>query len=77
MGIELYCNKQLARTKSTYILDQDARSGHFYFKKETTCHGTQGTPVYMTIDSTLQFLAYQELKKLWKHLNQNRVQLLS
>lgn len=63
MGIELLMNNQLAGTKSSYLLEQDARSGHFHFKKETTKQGTPGQPVYLTIDSTLQFLAHEELQK--------------
>jgi len=52
-GIELQFNKQLAGTPSTVTLEKDARSGRFYFKKETTIPGTLGTPVYLTIDSDL------------------------
>jgi cell division protein FtsI (penicillin-binding protein 3) len=63
MGIELLMNETLAGTKSSYLLEQDARSGHFYFKKETTHQGSLGKPVHLTIDSTIQFLAYEELQK--------------
>jgi len=63
MGIELLCNQQLTGTKSTYLLEQEARSGHFHFKKETTQQGAPGKPIHTTIDRTIQFLASQELQK--------------
>lgn len=69
MGIEWYCNEQLAGTKSSYLLEQDARSNHFYFKKETEKQGTPGKDLHLTIDSTLQFLAYQELQKTVHEFN--------
>lgn len=61
-GVEQLYNEQLAGHPSVCRLERDARSGHFYFNKITDVQGTQGTPVKLTIDSTLQFLAYQELK---------------
>lgn len=69
MGIELFCNELLAGTKSSYLLEQDARSSHFYFAKETETQGVSGTPINLTIDSTLQFLAYEELKKTIAEFN--------
>lgn len=60
-GIELQCDKQLAGTPTTRILEKDARSGHFYFSKEITQEGTTGTPVKLTIDGNLQFLVQEEL----------------
>ena len=38
-GLELQFDKQLAGTPSTVMLEKDARSGHFYFTKETTQEG--------------------------------------
>lgn len=61
-GIEMQFNKRLAGTPSTYTLEKDARSGHFYFKKKTKIQGTPGDPVTLTIDSNLQFLTHEELK---------------
>lgn len=61
-GIEMQCNALLAGTPSTYTLEKDARSGHFYFEKETKVQGHPGNSVTLTIDSTLQFLAHEELK---------------
>ena len=62
-GVELIYNKQLAGTPSTYRLEKDARSGHFYFTKETKVAGQDGIPIELTIDSDLQFLAFEELKQ--------------
>ncbi|HSW73865.1 MAG TPA: penicillin-binding protein 2 [Candidatus Limnocylindria bacterium] len=61
-GLELFYNEQLAGTPSSYSLEKDARSGHFYFKKQTMVEGKEGTPLCLTLDGTLQFLAYEELK---------------
>lgn len=61
-GIELQFNSQLAGTPSTFTLEKDARSGHFYFQKETKVKGQTGTPITLTIDSDLQFIAHEELK---------------
>lgn len=60
-GIELFFDQQLAGTPTTTILEKDARSGLFYFSKQTKTEGTQGTPVELTIDSSLQFLVQEEL----------------
>jgi len=60
-GIELQFNEQLGGTPAVYSLEQEARSGNFYFKKETQQEGTPGKPVTLTIDSDLQFLAHDEL----------------
>lgn len=68
-GIELTCNTQLAGKESTCLLEQDARSGHFYFKKEQFKQGKNGTPVQLTIDSDLQFLAHEELKETVNKFN--------
>lgn len=61
VGLELLYNTQLAGMPSTFFLEKDARSGHFYFKKETKIQGKHGNPLHVTIDSNLQFLAYEEL----------------
>jgi cell division protein FtsI (penicillin-binding protein 3) len=62
-GIELQFNTQLSGTPTTLTLEKDARSGRFYFKKETTISGTTGMPIYLSIDSDLQFLVQEELQK--------------
>lgn len=62
-GLELQFDKQLAGTPNTVILEKDARSGHFYFKKETTQEGHTAQIVSLTIDSDLQFLAHEALQE--------------
>lgn len=61
-GIEALYNNQLAGTPSTYTLQKDARSGAFYFDKKTAKAGTEGSPIQLTLDSTLQFLVQEDLK---------------
>jgi Cell division protein FtsI/penicillin-binding protein 2 len=68
-GIEMLYNNQLAGKPTTQFLEKDARSGHFYFKKETKKQGAPGTPVHLTIDADLQFLAYEELKETIAQFN--------
>jgi len=62
MGIERHCEKQLAGTPTTQLLEKDARSGCYYFSKQTTVAGTQGSPIQLSIDCDLQFLAQQEVQ---------------
>lgn len=62
-GLELFLQQQLAGKPTTRSLQKDARSGRFYFGKEITIGGEQGTPILCSIDSDLQFLAFEELKK--------------
>lgn len=61
MGIEWYYNKRLAGEPQQAYLQKDARSGHFYFQKETTHEGVAGKQIQLTIDGDLQFLVYEEL----------------
>jgi cell division protein FtsI (penicillin-binding protein 3) len=56
LGIELLYNASLAGKPTTYHLEKDARSGYYYFKKETTVQGNSGHPLKLTIDADLQFL---------------------
>ncbi len=65
-GTELQFNSRLAGVPTILKIKQDARSEHFYFEKEIVQKGEKGLPVKLTIDSTLQFLAYEELKKTVK-----------
>ena len=62
-GIELQCNKLLNGSPTKYQIEKDARNNSFYFKKHIIKQGKEGTPVTLTIDNTLQFLAYEELKE--------------
>lgn len=63
LGIELLYDAHLAGSASTVSLEKDARSGHFYFKKETTVQGRESQSLTLSIDSDLQFLAYEELQR--------------
>jgi cell division protein FtsI (penicillin-binding protein 3) len=67
VGIELAYNAQLGGSPATYLLEKDARSGYFYFTKETQIEGSKGDNLCLTIDHTLQFLAYDELQKTIDH----------
>jgi cell division protein FtsI/penicillin-binding protein 2 len=62
-GLELQFDKELAGTASTVSLEKDARSGHFYFNKQTTNSGQSSKPLITTIDSDLQFLAQDALQQ--------------
>jgi cell division protein FtsI (penicillin-binding protein 3) len=61
-GIESIYNNVLGGKPSSYLLEKEARSGHFYFQKEVKKSGNEGKSIKLTIDSTLQFLAQDELK---------------
>jgi len=61
-GVELQYNQQLAGKPTTFFLERDARSGHFYFKRETKVAGKIGDPITLTIDGDLQFLVHEEIK---------------
>lgn len=61
-GMEAIFNKKLAGEPATYILEKDARSNTFYFKKEIEKAGKQAENLKLTIDKDLQFLSYQEVK---------------
>lgn len=66
-GLELLYNDELAGTATVTQIEKDARSGRYYFNKKTITQGSFGTPLHLTIDSTLQFLAYQELQETIEH----------
>lgn len=68
-GIELLFNDVLAGSPTTSVLEKDARSGHFYFKKETKVQGKEGDAIRLTLDSDLQFLAYEDLKETLSTFN--------
>lgn len=63
MGIELLYNNHLAGQPTTCFLERDARLGHFYFSKETKVQGHSGKPITLTLQSDLQFLAYEEVNE--------------
>ena len=62
-GIELQFNERIGGVPSIFVLEKDARSGCFYFKRDIKEEGLEGEPVKLTIDKNIQFLAYEELEK--------------
>lgn len=62
-GLELTYDEQLSGSKSTYLLEREARKRGFYFKKTLMHEGTIGKPVHTTIDALLQFLTFEEVKE--------------
>src|SRR4030095_2903363 len=69
LGIELFYNHLLAGKPTTCYLEKDARSGYYYFKKETTIQGDCGQPLHLTIDADLQFLVTQALENTVEKFN--------
>lgn len=63
LGIELLYNQTLAGKPTTCHLEKDARSGYYYFKKETTIQGDIGHPLQLTIDADLQFLVQEAVQQ--------------
>ncbi len=68
-GIELNFSKQLGGLPKKVRCERDARSGLFYFEKAIQRHGKKSKPLTLTVDSTLQSLAYHELKTTVHNLN--------
>ncbi len=62
-GIEFIFNTALAGTPSLIQLQKDARLGSYYFEKTVIQEGVPGTPITLTIDQELTFIARNELKK--------------
>ena len=63
LGIELLHNHILAGKSTTFHLEKDARSGYYYFKKQTTIQGDSGQPMHLTIDADLQFLVQEAVQQ--------------
>jgi cell division protein FtsI (penicillin-binding protein 3) len=63
LGIELLYNHSLAGKPTTCHLEKDARSGYYYFTKETTVQGDIGHPLQVTIDADLQFLVQEAVQQ--------------
>jgi len=62
LGTELLYNHVLAGKPTVCCLKKDARSGYYYFKKETTVQGNSGDPLHLTIDADLQFLVHEAVQ---------------
>jgi len=63
LGVEFLHNSTLAGKPTTCHLEKDARSGYYYFKKETTIQGDVGQPLHLTIDADLQFLVQEAVQQ--------------
>lgn len=68
-GIEGTYEELLRGKPTVYHLEKDARSGYFHFTKQAYDTGYDGNPLTLTIDSTLQFLAQEELNKTAQQFN--------
>lgn len=62
-GIELGFDKTLQGVATQITIQRDARSGNHYFERAVDQEGSQGESLTLSIDSNLQFLAFEELKK--------------
>lgn len=69
LGIELLYNNMLAGKPTTCHLEKDARSGYYYFKKETTVQGNVSHPLQLTIDADLQFLVQEVVQQTVEKFN--------
>ncbi len=62
-GVELGFDKTLQGMPAQITMQRDARSGNYYFERAVDQVGVQGESLTLSLDSNLQFLAYEELKK--------------
>ncbi len=62
-GVELAYTKRLKGVATDVSIKKDARSKNLYFEKNIKKQGHSGKPVTLTIDTTLQLLAHEELKE--------------
>ena len=69
LGIELMHNHTLAGKPTTCHLEKDARSGYYYFTKQTTVHGDTAQQLQLTIDADLQFLIQEIVAKTVEKFN--------
>ncbi|MCK4264730.1 penicillin-binding protein 2 [Candidatus Babeliales bacterium] len=62
-GVELQFNKILSGEASSLKIEKDARSKRMYFTNKLLSAGHKGSSINLTIDSKLQFLVNEEIKK--------------
>lgn len=60
-GLEQLYNSILAGQANKVVLEKDARSSHYYFKRDLHDQGKIGNNLDLTIDSDLQALVYESL----------------
>lgn len=69
-GLERDYDTHLAGTPTTFALQKDARCAQrYYFDKQCMQQGLHGKPLYTTLDSTVQCIAYEELERSIKQFN--------
>jgi len=68
-GLELVYDHLLTGKPTTFHLEKDARSGYYYFKKETTVAGDSGQTIQLTLDANLQFLTQEAVRKTVEKFN--------
>ncbi len=61
-GLELEFSKYLGGLPARIRMEKDARSGMLYFEKMVRRQGQKGKSLSLTIDSSLQTMAFEELK---------------
>lgn len=66
-GIELEYDKQLQGTPTHMTIVRDARSGNYYFERAVDQMGASGESLSLSLDSNLQFLVFEELRKSVDH----------
>lgn len=66
-GLELEFNKSLEGIPTHMTIARDARSGNYHFERAIDSMGQQGESLTLSIDSSLQFLAFEELRKAVDH----------
>lgn len=66
-GLELQYNQKLQGKPTTFKLKKDAKAHHFYFSKEMTEQGIDGTPLTITIDANLQHKLQTILQEAIEH----------
>lgn len=76
IGLEYLYNSVLKGKSSSYDLQKDARSGYFYFENKTKKKESENKNIKTTLDSTLQFLIYEELKEAIKKYKANKGAIL-
>lgn len=69
LGVELMYDDLLAGNPTICHLEKDARSGYYYFKKETTITGDLGKSIQLTIDADLQFLTEEAVRATVEKFN--------
>ncbi len=76
LGIEYVYNSLLAGNPTTCHLEKDARSGYYYFKKQTAIQGDDAEPLQLTIDADLQFLIQEAVQQTVDKFNAHQAAVI-